>query len=71
MKFVDGATKTHKVSFWMRKYLSMSWKRTLDLGPMTDQEREDSEPTTTTYIDAAGKKRFKGNPNLKRSQYLD
>ncbi|CAK9088197.1 unnamed protein product [Durusdinium trenchii] len=70
---------THKVSFWMRKYLSMSWKRTwvwgntrriagLDLGPMTDQEREDSEPTTTTYIDAAGKKRFKGNPNLKRSQ---
>lgn len=74
-------TKTYKVAFWMRKYSSMSWKRTwvwsttnriasLDLGPLTETEKESSEKTTTTYRDRRGKKRFKGNANLKRSQYL-
>ncbi|CAL1136134.1 unnamed protein product, partial [Cladocopium goreaui] len=70
---------TYKIAFWMRKYSSLSWKRTwvwsstpliraLDLGPLTEQERFTSRPTTTRYKDAKGKTRFKGNTNLKRSQ---
>lgn len=65
----------------MRKHSSMSWKRTwiwsissligaLDLGPLTAEEKETSEKTTTTYKDARGKQRFKGNSNLKKSQHL-
>ena len=75
-------SETYKIAFWMRKYSSLSWKRTwvwsstpliraLDLGPLTEQERFTSRPTTTRYKDAKGKTRFKGNTNLKRSQYLD
>ena len=51
-------TKTFKVSMWMRKFKSYTWKRTwlwstsqeiarLDLGPMTSQERE----TAITTVD--------------------
>ena len=65
----------------MRKYGSMSWKRTwvwsnrqniacLDLGPMTDHEKQSSKQTTTRYLDRGGRVRFKGNANLKRSQYF-
>ena len=74
-------SETYKIGFWMRKYSSLSWKRTwvwsstplisaLDLGPMTEEERLTSRPTTTRYKDAKGKNRFKGNKNLKLSQYL-
>ena len=73
--------KVYKCAFWMRKYSSISWKRTwvwsitrrieaLDLGPLTKEEKQDSETTTTSYRDANGRKRFKGNPNLKKSQHL-
>lgn len=65
----------------MRKYASLSWKRTwvwsssrviqaLDLGPMTPEERSNSETLTTRYRDGSGAKRFKGNKSLKKSQYL-
>lgn len=74
-------SETYKIGFWMRKYSSLSWKRTwvwsctpliraLDLGPLTEHERLTSRPTTTRYKDAKGKTRFKGNKHLKLSQYL-
>lgn len=66
----------------MRKYGSLSWKRTwiwsnrraiacLDLGPMSQSEKKGAQRTTDRYRDRHGKVRFKGNRNLKRSQYLD
>jgi len=66
----------------MRKYGSLSWKRTwlwantpriaqLDKGPLTDAEKSTSRPTTTRYIDKSGKAKFKGNSSLKASQNLD
>lgn len=75
-------TKIFKVAFWMRRYGSLSWKRTwlwgnsrhigdLDIGPMTTQERATAQPTTTKYKDKEGKTRFKGNASLKPSQNLD
>lgn len=65
----------------MRKYASMSFKRTwvwastnriaaLDLGPMSASERASSKTLTTRYRDAKGKQRFKGNSSLKPSQRL-
>lgn len=59
----------------------MSFKRTwvwsnrqnfacLDLGAMTQQEKNTSKQTTTRYKDRMGRVRFKGNANLKRSQYF-
>jgi len=65
----------------MRKYASLSWKRTwvwattpliasLDLGAMTPQERLGSKTLTTRYKDSKGRTRFKGNKSLKTSQYL-
>lgn len=73
--------ETFKVSFWMRKFGSMSFKRTwiwsisnrigsLDLGSLTEREKRGTVPTTTRYKDKNGKVRFKGNANLKRSQYF-
>ena len=74
-------TKTYKVAFWMRKYGSMSWKRTwvwsssdtikaLDLGSLTKDEKQTSGTLTTRYKDSKGTTRFKGNKHLKTSQYL-
>ncbi|CAK9017034.1 unnamed protein product, partial [Durusdinium trenchii] len=70
---------TYKTAFWMRKYGSISWKRTwvwansrrigsLDLGPLTEEEKEGCEETTIRYEDAQGKIRWKGNSNLKLTQ---
>lgn len=74
-------TKTFKIAFWMRKYGSMSWKRTwvwsndssiaaLDLGAMTAYEKKTAVPTTVRYMDSKGRVRFKGNSTLKGSQIL-
>ena len=63
----------------MRKYGHFSWKRTwvwsnrkeiaeLDMGPLTPEERRESQPTTTRYRDKHGKMRYKGNKRLKLSQ---
>lgn len=65
----------------MRKYSSLTWKRTwvwsntkhiscLDLGPLTPDEKQSSSQTTTRYRDKRGKTRFKGNTLLKSSQSL-
>ena len=65
----------------MRKYSSLSWKRTwcwsnstlisaLDLGALTKSEKAGSQTTTTRYRDAQGRAKFKGNKRLKASQYL-
>ena len=78
---IDAHLQVWKVAFWMRKYGHLSWKRTwlwsnsrivgaCDKGPMTPHERMSAQPTTTKYVDGAGKKRFKGNVNLKKSQNL-
>lgn len=74
-------TKTYKIAFWMRKFGSMSFKRTwvwscskriceLDMGCLTPSEKNGSLQTTTRYVDKSGKRRFKGNALLKRSQWL-
>ena len=66
----------------MRKYGSLSWKRTwlwantsriaqLDKGALTYAEKSTSRPTTTRYVDKSGKVKFKGNSSLKSSQNLD
>ncbi|CAK9002312.1 unnamed protein product [Durusdinium trenchii] len=71
---------TYKTAFWMRKYGSISWKRTwvwansrrigsLDLGPLTEEEKEGCEETTIRYKDAQGNTRWKGNANLKLTQH--
>lgn len=80
---VDGqpTTKTYKIAFWMRKYSSLSWKRTwcwsnsplisaLDLGALTKTDKAGSQTTTTRYRDAKGRVKFKGNKHLKASQCL-
>ena len=80
---VDGqpTTKTYKIAFWMRKYSSLSWKRTwcwsnsplisaLDLGALTKTDKAGSQTTTTRYRDAKGRAKFKGNKHLKASQCL-
>lgn len=70
---------TYKIGFWMRKYASMSWKRTwvwssssriheLDLGPLTTAEKNESKTLTTRYRDSKGKVKFQGNSSLKGSQ---
>ena len=81
LKGVLWPTKTYKVAFWMRKFGSMSFKRTwvwssskriceLDMGCLTPSEKKGSLQTTTRYVDRSGKRRFKGNALLKRSQWL-
>ena len=70
-----------KKSFWMRKYKSISFKRTtlwsnsasvglFDLGKLTPTERRNTEPTTMKWTDKHGKKRYKGNSKLKSTQTL-
>ena len=72
-------TKTYKTSFWMRKYGALSFKRTwvwssskriasLDQGPLSEAEKKGCVQTTSKYRDKAGKLRFQGDSNLKRSQ---
>lgn len=40
----------------------------LDLGPLTEEEKEGCEKTTIRYKDAQGNTRWKGNANLKLTQ---
>lgn len=77
----SALTKIFKTALWMRKYNALSFKRTwiwsnsrrisiLDLGAMTEKEKQGCVPTTVRYKDKSGRTRFKGNSFLKRSQYL-
>ena len=63
--------EVYKVSFWMKKHKSLTWKRTwiwstspiiqrLDLGCLTAEERPTTVKTTTSWTDpTTGKKSFK------------
>lgn len=73
-------TKTFKVSMWMRKFKSYTWKRTwlwstseeirhLDLGPMTPEERE-TGITTVDRQERNGRSCWTANENLKQTQPL-
>ena len=78
--FLATQTKTYKVSMWMRKFQSFTWKRTwlwscsnlihrLDLGPMTSAEREGTI-STTKKTEKHGKTSWTANANLKPTQRL-
>ncbi|CAL1152703.1 unnamed protein product [Cladocopium goreaui] len=78
-RLLEHNIPTYKVAFWMRKFGSLSFKRTwvwantkricsLDMGPLFGWEKQGCVQTTTRYVDKAGKRRFVGNSNLKRSQ---
>ena len=72
-----------KQRIWMRKYDVPSWKATmlwsnswhiqkLDLGPMTDAERQSAVSLAKTYRDSSGKKRCVGKKKvMKQSQPLN
>ena len=70
------------VSFWMRKFGHISFKRTmvlsnleqvgiLDRGPLTSRERQGTVPTVNRWINSSGKQCFVGNAFLKETQMLD
>ena len=70
--------ETYKVSMWMRKFQSFTWKRTwlwsssdriyrLDLGPLTQEEKENSARTVTRTM-KDGKECWTANDNLKPTQ---
>ncbi|CAL1157423.1 unnamed protein product [Cladocopium goreaui] len=67
---------TYKITFWMRKWGSLSFKHTwiwsisiiisiLDAGSLTQKEKNSSISLTTRYVDKHGRKKFKGNSKLK------
>lgn len=71
-----------KIGFWMKKYKSMSMKRTcvwsnchtvglLDLGPLTKHEKNKNVKTTKTWTGKGGKKCYQGNATLKQTQILN
>ena len=76
-------SKVWKQNFWMLHFASPTPKRTslysnssyvdlFDLGSITrEQIKACKVRSTDSYIDAKGKKRFKGNKHLKNTQYLD
>lgn len=71
-----------KVAFWMKKHLSLTWKRTwmwspsrlieeLDLGALSPSEKTCEVRTAKTWVDSKGKKRWQGTRELKGTQQLD
>ncbi|CAE7227590.1 unnamed protein product [Symbiodinium sp. CCMP2456] len=71
---------TYKVSMWMRKFQSFTWKRTwlwsssdliyrLDLGPLTEEEKANSVKTVTRTTQN-GKECWTANDKLKPTQLL-
>ena len=73
------STKIFKASFWMRKHLALTWKRTwmwansnrieqLDLGPLSPSERVTTVETTKRTKGKDGKTKWQGNRNLKGTQ---
>ena len=68
-------------NFWMRKYRSMSFKRSscwgnsravalLDCGKLSKNERRGTLKTTHKSTDSSGRVRYQGNANLKNTQML-
>ena len=77
-----GSSKMFKVAFWMKKHLSLTWKRTwmwsqsrlieeLDLGALSPSEKTCEVRTAKTWVDSKGKKRWQGTRELKGTQQLD
>lgn len=75
-------TKMFKIAFWMKKHLSMTWKRTwfwstskrissLDLGQLLPSERTSSVKTTKQTIGKNGKRQWQGTKALKGTQCFD
>ena len=73
--------KFFKVSFWMRKHLAMTWKRTwmwgtsghiqdLDRGPLHASERPVEVKTTKRWVGKDGKQKWHGTKSLKQTQFL-
>ena len=73
------STKIFKASFWMRKHLALTWKRTwmwansklieqLGLGPLQPSERLTTVKTTKRTKGKDGKTKWQGNRNLKGTQ---
>ncbi|CAE7872119.1 unnamed protein product [Symbiodinium sp. KB8] len=71
-----------KQRFWMKHYKSPTAKSTLlwsnsavvsrfDLGPLSRSQLRSSVRTTDRWVNAAGRKCFKGNKNLRATQPLD
>jgi hypothetical protein len=76
--FVSVAVQVYRTAFWMRKYGSVSFKRThiwstseashlLDLGALTSKDRKNTHTTTTTWV-KNGRTKFTGNTALKGTQ---
>ena len=77
---VPGHAKVYKQSFWMRGWGSQTPKRTTLWSNSTGiryfstakkaagLHRKGSYKLADTYIDSLGRKRFKGNRNLRKSQ---
>lgn len=77
-----GRTDRHqvfKLGFWMKKFRHATLKHTtvvsntrgihlFDLGKLTAEEKKCEYATVDTYIDASGKKRWKGSKQLKQTQ---
>lgn len=68
-------------TFWMKAWGHLTPKRSfvlsnthlvgqLDKGPMKRKALESEISTTDTYVTKDGRKRFKGNSNLKSTQFL-
>lgn len=76
-----GAAQVYYQLFWMKAWGHETAKRTivlasthliksLDCGPMKRKALESAISTTDTYESKDGRKRFKGNTNLKGTQLL-
>jgi hypothetical protein len=73
--------KLWRASFWMRKYGSISYKRTkvwspsvyvglLDMGKITAKEKRGCVKTTSRCTDPnTGQVRYQGNENLKQTEF--
>ena len=82
MKRIWLATKFFKCAFWMRKHLSLTWKRTwvwatsericaLDLGSLEPSERATTVKTTIRKKDSSGRVKWQGSENLKGTRHFD
>ena len=80
---ITGVTpyEVFRISFWMKKFGHATLKRTtvvsnsraiyaFDQGPLTSEEKHCEYVTVETYVDAKGRKRWKGSSLLKQTQFL-
>ena len=82
VSYAVDRSKVFKTSFWMRKHLAATWKRTwvwstseriraLDLGRLLPTERETKVKTTVRKRDKDGKMKWQGSRALKGTQHFD